>query len=91
MRLSESERHARDMRDSRPGASYASKIWFSPIPASSSHAVGVGGVIDDAETDEDGEKDIQKAVYGFFDVYVRKFLYAENDEGGEGRPEGPRF
>lgn len=79
------------MRDSRPGASYESKIWFSPDPASSSHSVGVGGVIDDAETDKDGEKDIQKAVNRFFDVDVREFFYAENDEGGEGRPEGPGF
>ena len=91
IRLSDSDRHARDMRDSRPGASYASKRWFSPDSASLSHAVGVGGVVHDAECDEDGEKDVHQAVDFLRNVDLYKCFDAKDDEGGEGRPEGPRF
>lgn len=51
----------------------------------------VGRVVYNAEGDEDGKKDVQKAVHLFRDVDFRKCFYAKDDECGDGSPEGPRF
>jgi hypothetical protein len=79
------------MRDSRPGASYESKIWFSPDPASLSHAVRVCWVVHNAESYEYGKKDVHKAVDFLRNVDLYEGFNAKDDEGGEGCPERPRF
>ena len=51
----------------------------------------VGRVVHDAESYEDGEKNVHKAVDFLLNVDFYKGFHAKNDERGEGRPEGPRF
>ena len=51
----------------------------------------VGRVVHDAEGYEDGEKDVHKSVDFLRNVDLYKGFDAKNDEGGEGRPEGPGF
>jgi hypothetical protein len=51
----------------------------------------VGRVVHDAESYEDGKKDVHKAVDFFRNVDLYKCFDAKDDKGGEGRPEGPGF
>ena len=51
----------------------------------------IGGVIDDAESDQHGKQDGKQAVHRGADIQAGKFLDTKDDEGGEGRPQRPGF